>query len=139
MNSNILKLSEAALDFEKWYGERTDPVFLEKALQDVDTVLHIAPITLSRYIVDVAVKYHVKQLICIHATGICFKYKEAGEEYRNIDAYVEQKCRENNIGLTILRPTMIYGNISDNNVVQFIKMVDRLPLMPVVNGARYDL
>ena len=41
--------------------------------------------------------------------------------------------------LTILRPTMIYGNVQDNNVVTFIKMVDKLPLMPVVNGARYEL
>ena len=88
---------------------------------------------------DAAVKCHVRRLVCVHTTGIYSKYKEAGEEYRNIDTYVEQQFRENNIGLTILRPTMIYGNISDNNVVQFIKMVDRLPLMPVVNGARYDL
>ena len=41
--------------------------------------------------------------------------------------------------LTILRPTMIYGNVTDRNVVQFIQMVDRLPVMPVVNGARYEL
>ncbi len=137
--SDTSKLDEAALDFEKCYGELTDPVFLERAFQGVDTVLHIAAITLSKHIVDVAVKCHVRRLICVHTTGIYSKYKEAGEEYRHIDAYVEQQCRENNIGLTILRPTMIYGNISDNNVVKFIKMVHRLPVMPVVNGARYDL
>lgn len=34
---------------------------------------------------------------------------------------------------------MIYGNINDNNVVQFIKLVDCLPLMLDVNGANYDL
>lgn len=137
--SDTSKLDEAALDFEKRYGELTNPLFLEQAFQDVDTVLHIASISLSRYIVDAVIKCHVRRLICVHTTGIYSKYKAAGEEYRNIDAYVEQQCRENNIGLTILRPTMIYGNISDNNVVQFIKMIDRLPLMPVVNGARYDL
>lgn len=75
----------------------------------------------------------------MHTTGIYSRYKEAGEKYRNIDAYVEQQCKDNNISLTFLRPTMIYGNIYDNNVVQFIKMVDKLPLMPVVNSARYDL
>lgn len=137
--SDTLRLDEAAIDFEKRYGELTDPVFLEQVFQDVDTVLHIASISMTRYIVDAAVKCHVRRLICVHTTGIYSKYKEAGEEYRNIDAYVEQQCRENNIGLTILRPTMIYGNISDNNVARFIKMVDRLPLMPVVNGAGYDL
>ena len=137
--SDTSKLAESALNFEKQYGELTDTVFLEQAFQGVDTILHIASISLTRYIVDAAVKCHVRRLICVHTTGIYSKYKEAGEEYRNIDAYAEQQCSENGIGLTILRPTMIYGNISDNNVVQFIKMVDRLPLMPVVNGGRYDL
>lgn len=137
--SDTSKLDEANLDFEKRYGELTDPIFLEQAFQDIDTVLHIASISLTKYIVDAAVKCHVRRLICVHTTGIYSKYKKVGEEYRNIDAYVEKKCRENNIGLTILRPTMIYGNISDNNVVQFIKMVYCLPLVPVVNGARYDL
>lgn len=137
--SNTSKLDAAPIDFEKQYGELTDSVFLQKALQGVDTILHIATIKLSKNIVDAAVKCHVRRLICVHTTGIYSRYKEAGEEYRNIDAYVEQQCRENNIGLTILRPTMIYGNINDNNVAHFIKMVDRLPLMPVVNGARYEL
>ena len=125
--------------FEKQYGELTDPIFLAQAFQGIDCILNVAGIGFSEYIVDAAVKCHVRRLICVHTTGIYSKYKEAGEEYRNIDAYVERQCRENHIGLTILRPTMIYGNISDNNVVQFIKMVHRLPLMPVVNGARYDL
>lgn len=137
--SDTSRLDEAAIDFDKRCGELTDPAFLEESFQSVDTVLHIAAITLTRYVVDAAVKCHVRRLICVHTTGIYSKYKEAGEEYRSIDAYAEQQCRENNVGLTILRPTMIYGNISDNNVVQFIKMVDRYPLMPVVNGARYAL
>lgn len=48
-------------------------------------------------------------------------------------------CRKNQIKLTICRPTMIYGRPSDNNMIKFIRMVDKLPLMPVVNGARYEL
>ena len=34
---------------------------------------------------------------------------------------------------------MIYGNPSDRNVITFIKMVDRLPVMPVVRGAKFAL
>lgn len=137
--SNTAKIDELSLDFEKCYGELTDPAFLEQTFQGVDTILHVAGIGFSKHIVDAAVKCRVRRLICVHTTGIYSRYKEAGENYRNIDAYVEKRCKENNIALTILRPTMIYGNISDNNVVKFIRMVDKLPLMPVVNGARYDL
>ncbi len=137
--SNTSKIDESLLHFEKMYGELTDSIFLEQAFQGVDTVLHISGLTLTPNIVDAAVKCHVRRLICVHTTGIYSKYKSAGENYRIIDSYVEKQCQDNNIALTILRPTMIYGNISDNNVVKFIKMVDRLPVMPVVNGARYVL
>lgn len=44
-----------------------------------------------------------------------------------------------NISLTYLRPTMIYGNVHDANVVIFMKMVDKLRIFPVVVGARYEL
>lgn len=105
----------------------------------MDTVLHIAGIQCSKQIVKAAVKNRVRRLILVHTTGIYSKYKAAGEEYRHIDDYVYKMCRKYGIILTILRPTMIYGNTADNNVVKFIKMVDKLPVMPVVNGARYKL
>lgn len=127
------------MPIEKCIGEISDAQFLEKVFTDIDTILHIASIKLTPHIVDAAVKCGVRRLICVHTTGIYSKYKEAGEEYRRIDAYVEEQCRLHGIALTILRPTMIYGNISDNNVVKFIRMVDKFPMMPVVNGARYAL
>jgi len=120
-------------------GELTDLKFLSEAMSGADTVIHIAGIHWSRYVVDVAVADNVRRLILVHTTGIYSKFKVAGEEYRHIDEYVETKCRENNIVLTILRPTMIYGNTSDNNVVTFIKMVDKFSPMPVVRGARFEL
>ena len=120
-------------------GDLTDRAYIKEALKGVDTLVHIAGIHWSREVVDAAAASGVRRLICVHTTGIYSKYKEAGEEYRQIDDYVYGICKENNILLTILRPTMIYGNSHDMNVIKFIKMVDRLPIMPVVNGARYDL
>ena len=34
---------------------------------------------------------------------------------------------------------MIYGGVDDQNVITFIRMMDRLPVMPVVGGARFVL
>lgn len=112
---------------------------LKKSLVGVDTLVHISGISYSRAIVEAAAFCNVRRLILVHTTGIYSKYKAAGEEYRKIDDYVYQICRDNNIVLTILRPTMIYGNIYDENVVKFITMVDKFPVMPVVNGANYEL
>ena len=120
-------------------GGFDDPAFLAETLTGADTLLHVAGIQQSRKLVDAAVRSDVRRLILVHTTGIYSKYKEAGEEYRRIDAYIEEQCKKHGIMLTILRPTMIYGNIYDRNVVKFIRMVDKLPVMPVVNDARYAL
>lgn len=126
-------------DTELVYGELDDAQFLSENLIGVDTIVHIAGIHWSREIVTAAGSNYVRRLIMVHTTGIYSKYKAAGEEYRNIDEYVYQMCRSKNIILTILRPTMIYGTLSDKNVAKFIKMVDKFPIMPVVDDAEYEL
>lgn len=129
----------ACFETERMYGDLDDELFLKEALVGVDTIVHIAGIHWSRPLVTAAAGNFIRRLITVHTTGIYSKYKEAGEEYRNIDDYVYMMCRSKNIILTILRPTMIYGTISDRNVASFIRMVDTLPVMPVVNNAMYEL
>lgn len=126
-------------DVEIRYGELEDSVFLDESLLGVDTLVHIAGIHWSREVATAAAGNFVRRMIMVHTTGIYSKYKEAGEEYRNIDEFVYMMSKSKNIILTILRPTMIYGTISDKNVATFIKMVDKFPIMPVVNNAEYKL
>lgn len=137
--SNTKELDQCIPSIKKFYGDLTNKAVLKEAFTDADTVVHIAGIHWSREVVEVAADCQVRRLILVHTTGIYSKYKDAGEEYRQIDEFVYETCKKNNIVLTILRPTMIYGNIYDNNVVVFIKMIDKLPVMPVVDGARYEL
>ena len=129
----------SCFDVERMYGELTDETFLGEAFLGVDTVVHIAGIHWSREVVHAAAGNFVRRLICVHTTGIYSKYKAAGEEYRNIDDFVYMMSKSKNIILTILRPTMIYGTIGDKNVSSFIRMVDRFPVMPVINNADYEL
>ncbi len=129
----------SCFETERMYGDLEDELFLSEALLGVDTIVHIAGIQCSRQLATAAAGNFVRRLIAVHTTGIYSKFKLAGEEYRNIDDFVYMMCKSKNIILTILRPTMIYGTISDRNVASFIKMVDRLPFMPVVNNAEYEL
>lgn len=138
-NSDTKLLDNLVPNIKKYVGDLTEIYLLKEAFQDVDTVVHIAGIHWSREVVEAAAFCKVRRLILVHTTGVYSKYKQAGEEYRQIDEYVYKTCRENNIILTILRPTMIYGNIVDNNVIVFIKMIDKLPFMPVVDHANYEL
>jgi nucleoside-diphosphate-sugar epimerase len=128
-----------SFDVQCMYGDLEDELFLGEAFLGVDTIVHIAGIHWSRQIVHAAANNFVRRMICVHTTGIYSKYKEAGEEYRNIDDFVYMMSKSKNIILTILRPTMIYGTINDHNVASFIRMVDKLPFMPVVNNAEYEL
>ena len=137
--SNTKRLDVAIPNIQKIVGNLTDPDTLKRAFQNADTLLHVAGIHWSREVVSAAADCGLRRIIVVHTTGIYSKYKAAGEEYRKIDEFVYQTCKEHGIILTVLRPTMIYGNTSDHNIISFIKMVDRLPAMPVVNGARYEL
>ena len=122
-------------------GSLADRDFVDSLFKmgGVDILLHIASIGYSEELVDAAVKAGVKRLILVHTTGIYSKYKAAGEGYRRTENKIDEMVKGKNIQLTYLRPTMIYGNVHDANVVIFMKMVDRLRVFPVVNGARYEL
>ena len=138
-SSELTTLRAVLPEAEVRAGDFADTAFLAAAMEGADTLLHIAGIFLSLPLVRAAADAGLRRLILVHTTGVYSKYKQAGEEYRRIDRQIEEICRLHGILLTILRPTMIYGRLCDNNLVTFIKMVDKLPLMPVVNGARYAL
>ncbi|MCI8400952.1 MAG: hypothetical protein HFI38_02460 [Lachnospiraceae bacterium] len=133
------RVKKSEITFRPFIGDTTDSVFCEKLCAGCDTLLHIAGIHSSRIMVEAAIKAGVKRMILVHTTGIYSKYKAAGEEYRETDKIVYRLCAENQIILSILRPTMIYGTLNDGNVSVFIRMIDKLPVMPTVNGGRYEL
>lgn len=136
----VKKITERSLlNFEFLEGNLADDTFCRSLCSGCDTMLHIAGIHWSRELVSAAVEQGGQRLILVHTTGIYSKYKAAGEEYRQTDEIVYRLCRENAVNLTILRPTMIYGNLHDHNISVFIRMVDQCRIMPTVNGAHYKL
>lgn len=138
-SSNTKALDKWIPEIIKFTCDLREVASLKEAFKAADTVVHVAGIHWSREVTEAVAYCKVRRLILVHTTGIYSKYKAAGEEYRRIDNFVHNICKKHNIILTILRPTMIYGNIFDRNVITFIKMVDKLPVMPVVSGAKYEL
>lgn len=105
----------------------------------VHTLIHIAGIGKSVNVVKACLECNVKWVILVHTTGIYSKYKSAGEMYRNVESQIARMIKGRDISITILRPTMIYGDTKDQNIVQFIRMVDKLRVMPIVNHGAYEL
>ena len=92
--SNTSYLKKNIPGIEICRGELTDVSFLKDAFRNADTVLHLAGIHWSHEVVEAAAFCKVRRLILIHTTGIYSKYKEAGEEYRQIDAFVYDTCKK---------------------------------------------
>ena len=105
-----------------------------------DIVFHIAGVGMSSELVEQVVQSpSVRWLILVHTTGIFSKYKAAGEFYRVTEQHIRELVEGKDIAVTILRPTMIYGQMNDHTVGVFVKMVDRLRIFPVINGGKYAL
>lgn len=120
-------------------GDLDNQQDLDRMTKDVDVLFHIAGIQRSWPLVEAAAANQVRRMVLVHTTGIYSKYKAAGEEYRQTEAKIDALARQEGISVTYLRPTMIYGTLNDRNMIQFIKMVDRLNPMPMVNHGRYAL
>ena len=112
---------------------------LNEIMAGVDTVFHFVNIKKSINIVKASINNNVKWVILVHTTGIYSKYKSAAQEYIEIENTINELIKNKDIKVTILRPTMIYGSLDDQNMSVFINMVDKLKLFPIVNGGKYLL
>ena len=59
----------------------------------------------------------------------------ASAEYKEIEKKVIEKSK-GKIDITILRPTMIYGDMCDHNISKFIKMMDKMRIYPMIAGGK---
>lgn len=123
------------LDYEIIEGNLESKEDLQKTCKDVDTILEIYNIRYSLNVLEVALKEKVKRIIFVHTTGIYSKYKMASAEYKQIEKEVIEKSK-GKIDITILRPTMIYGDLCDHNISKFIKMMDKMRIYPMIAGGK---
>jgi len=132
-HSNIEMLVKSGLNIEFCYGDINDEDFINKAMNGISIVFHIYNIHHSPQIIKRAISNGVKRVILVHTTGIYSKFKNASSEYNRIESEVLTQSKSK-IDLTILRPTMIYGDMCDHNMSKFIKMIDKMKVYPIING-----
>ncbi|MBQ2960351.1 MAG: NmrA family NAD(P)-binding protein [Oscillospiraceae bacterium] len=131
--SNTKKLDESGLKLEKVVGSTKDPESLRKLVEGADTVMHISGIWetlgLLEAIEETGGKPHV---LLVHTSAIHSKHKMACEVYKSIESDM-QKYVDAGMNITILRPTMIFGDMKDRNISKFIRMVHKFPIMPQID------
>jgi nucleoside-diphosphate-sugar epimerase len=127
-------LGNTSLNCSRIVGDITDPSYLDGAMEGVGTALHIAGIEYSRNIVDAAIRKNVQWVVLVHTTGRYSRYKSAAEEYvRTEDAILAMRDQ---IAITVLRPTMIYGSSRDRNMFKLIDYLYRHKLFPVFGSGK---
>jgi len=136
--SDTSMLDNSGLNIEKVYGELNDKEFVRRAVNGVDDIMHIYNIHHSPIIVEAAIQNNVRRAILVHTTGIYSNFKDASQGYKDVEKKVFELVADPNCPtkVTIVRPTMIYGDLCDSNMSKFIKMIDRLRIMPVINGGK---
>lgn len=131
--SNTQQLDISPLRIEKILGDNDNYQDLLTLTKDADVVMHIFNIRQSVKVLNAAIENKVPRIVMVHTTGIYSKYKMASAEYKSVEAEVDNILGLNQIDATILRPTMIFGDLCDHNIHKFIKMVDKLPVMPEID------
>ncbi|MCA0170376.1 SDR family oxidoreductase [Bacillus sp. RAR_GA_16] len=133
--SDTTSLDNSGLRIEKFEGDLSNNSLFNEAMIGVNTVMHIYNIHHSPMIVKAAIENNVSRVILVHTTGVYSQFKNASQEYKNIEKEIT-KLIENSTGkteVTILRPTMIYGDLCDANMSKFIKLVDKFTVMPIID------
>ncbi|MBE6070104.1 MAG: hypothetical protein E7211_20800 [Clostridium lundense] len=134
--SDATALDRSGLAIEKVTGDIEDEKTLHNLLHGASMVLHIAGIRSSNKLLKIAEEERVKRAVLVHTTGIFSKHRMAAEEYLKIESGIKDFLKTASISVTILRPTMIFGDLCDHNIHKFIRMVDKLPLMPEIDHGK---
>lgn len=135
-SSNTKALDDSGLHIEKVVGDIHDPADLLRLVSGADRVLHIAGIRDTLPLMEAIEKAGVKgHIVLVHTTGIYSRFRMASGEYKEIEQKL-QSYLDRGLNVTILRPTMIFGDMCDRNIHKFIRMVDALPVMPQVRGGQ---
>lgn len=127
------KLAASGLDIEIFPGDIQSVEDLSRFVDGAETVIHIAGIWRTLKLLEAINRVGgVKHIILVHTTGIYSKHKIASREYEEIEARM-QKYLDMGMNITILRPTMIFGDMRDHNISKFIKLVAKLPVLPEID------
>lgn len=136
-SSDTRKLDESGLKVEKVIGSTKNAEDMLRLVSGADTIMHISGIWETPLLLEAVEKSGGRpHIVLVHTSGIFSKHKMASEVYKNIEEGMAEQMERMNI--TILRPTMIFGDMRDHNISKFIKMVAKLPVMPEIDhGAAF--
>jgi uncharacterized protein YbjT (DUF2867 family) len=113
-------------------GDCQDEESLARLINGAQLLVHVAGIHSAESVITACRRVGHRRVVFVNTTGMYSRYRKYGAEYRRIDRAVQ----ESGLDWTIIRPTMIYGNLRDRNISKLVRLVNRWPVMPVIDGGR---
>ena len=103
---------------------------LNSALKGFETIINIASLGFGSapIIVSACENNFIKRAIFISTTGIFTKLSPSSKAIR---IKAEKIIQQSNLVWTIIRPTMIYGDRGDRNIIKLIKFIYYFPIVPI--------
>ncbi|MFZ5652559.1 MAG: NAD-dependent epimerase/dehydratase family protein [Bacillota bacterium] len=114
------------------YGDANNISDLAEAMKGVSGVIHLVNIRCSPQVIEACKIAGVKRVVFVNTTGMYSKYQAYSGLYRQL----EEKIFASGLDYTIIRPTMIYGNQLDKNINKLVRLINRLPVFPVVGDGK---
>jgi len=99
----------------------------EKAIGKDDVLLEIANLRYARKLLPVFYAAGVERAFCVTTTGVFSVHHSYSALYKQI----EDEMRKSSMNITILRPSMIYGNERDKNMHKLLKLIAKYSIYPV--------
>ena len=94
------------------------------------TVVHVAGAGLADPVVPAAFDAGARHVVAVMTTSRFSKIKPGARELAELEDWLRARFD----GLTVLRPTMIYGSPRDGNLSRLLGLVARRRVVPVVGG-----
>lgn len=110
------------------YGDLRTGQDLTTAMTGVDSVLHVAPRHCLPTLLDLCRRAGVRRFFFVSSAGVFSKFKSSA----HTDIRNEQLLKDSGLAYTIIRPTMIYGNVQDGNIKYLVRLMNKLPVFPVL-------
>jgi uncharacterized protein YbjT (DUF2867 family) len=114
-------------------GDLVEPRALSRLLDGQDGLLHIASLGFGHAdgVVAAVRAARVPRAVFFSSTAIFTRLPAASKSVR---IAAEERVRSLENTWTILRPTMIYGDVGDRNLSRLIRFISRFPVVPLPGG-----
>jgi len=122
--------------FEPYQCDVKDLSSLQSAFKDFDALINIMSLGFgdAPNLISAIKQSSIKRALFVSTTAIETKLNAKTKVIR-LDA--EKKIKELSIKWTILRPTMIFGDIDDRNIIKLIKFLKKMPFVIIPGTGKF--